>query len=279
MTSDATWNSSPKARPAGAGCMSARPGERRPTVVLAGGWCYVREIVMPTYAEAFAEAGFNALVFDYRNLGVSDGDDRQHLDPVGAGPRLPERGELPRAPRRGRSEPHRRLGHLLFRRPCPDPRRDRPAGQDDRLPDPGRRRLREHAPRPRHDGVPGAVEADPRGPEAPLRERASGSTCRTRSPTRTRKCRPGRSRRRCTTFMEIKASHAPLYQNRSTVESVDLLMQYDVGPFVKRIYNTPTHDDRRRGRRPDAVGPRDRRLQPDPDDQEEAPCASRTRRT
>jgi hypothetical protein len=26
----------------------------RPAVVLAGGWCYVREIVMPTYAQAFA---------------------------------------------------------------------------------------------------------------------------------------------------------------------------------------------------------------------------------
>src|ERR1700733_12110916 len=53
----------------------------RPTVVLAGGWCYVREVVMPTYAAAFAAAGLNALVFDYRNLGVSDGDNRQHLDP------------------------------------------------------------------------------------------------------------------------------------------------------------------------------------------------------
>jgi hypothetical protein len=36
---------------------------------------------MPTYAAAFAAAGLNALVFDYRNLGVSDGDNRQHLDP------------------------------------------------------------------------------------------------------------------------------------------------------------------------------------------------------
>src|ERR1700761_9317706 len=53
----------------------------QPTVVLAGGWCYVREVVMPTYAAAFAAAGLNALVFDYRNLGVSDGDVRQHLDP------------------------------------------------------------------------------------------------------------------------------------------------------------------------------------------------------
>jgi len=42
------------------------------------------------------------------------------------------------------------------------------------------------------------------------------------------------------TFMAIKASEAPLYENKSTVESVDLLMNYDVGPFVKRIYNTPT---------------------------------------
>ena len=61
----------------------AEGGGRRPTVVLAGGWCYVREIVMPTYAKAFAEAGINAMIFDYRNLGVSDGDIRQHLDPWG----------------------------------------------------------------------------------------------------------------------------------------------------------------------------------------------------
>src|SRR3546814_2043465 len=56
-------------------------GGRRPTVVLAGGWCYVREVTMPTYAQKFAENGFNALIIDYRNLGVSGGDNRQHLDP------------------------------------------------------------------------------------------------------------------------------------------------------------------------------------------------------
>jgi hypothetical protein len=42
------------------------------------------------------------------------------------------------------------------------------------------------------------------------------------------------------TFLAIKGSTAPLYQNKSTVESVDLLLNYDVGPFVKRIYETPT---------------------------------------
>src|SRR3546814_6850605 len=50
-------------------------------ILLAGGWCYVREVTMPTYAQKFAENGFNALIIDYRNLGVSGGDNRQHLDP------------------------------------------------------------------------------------------------------------------------------------------------------------------------------------------------------
>src|SRR3546814_20503181 len=41
----------------------------------------MREVTMPTYAQKFAENGFSALIIDYRNLGVSGGDNRQHLDP------------------------------------------------------------------------------------------------------------------------------------------------------------------------------------------------------
>lgn len=52
-----------------------------PLFVMAGGWCYVKEIVMPTYADQMAQAGCAALRFDYRGLGESDGDERQHLDP------------------------------------------------------------------------------------------------------------------------------------------------------------------------------------------------------
>jgi len=52
-----------------------------PVVVLAGGWCYVKELVQPFYAEAFAKLGLAALVFDYRRLGTSGGEPRQHLDP------------------------------------------------------------------------------------------------------------------------------------------------------------------------------------------------------
>ncbi len=52
-----------------------------PIVVMAGGWCYVKEIVMPHYAEFFVKAGLAVLIFDYRRLGASDGEPRQHLDP------------------------------------------------------------------------------------------------------------------------------------------------------------------------------------------------------
>ena len=52
-----------------------------PVVVMAGGWCYVKELVQPDYAKVFAGAGLAALVFDYRNLGTSGGTIRQHLDP------------------------------------------------------------------------------------------------------------------------------------------------------------------------------------------------------
>jgi len=52
-----------------------------PTVIMAGGWCYVKEIVMPNYAEKFVENGFAAILFDYRGFGGSDGSIRQHLNP------------------------------------------------------------------------------------------------------------------------------------------------------------------------------------------------------
>jgi cephalosporin-C deacetylase-like acetyl esterase len=52
-----------------------------PAVVMAGGWCYVKELRQPQYAKRFVDSGFAALIFDYRRLGASDGEPRQHLDP------------------------------------------------------------------------------------------------------------------------------------------------------------------------------------------------------
>lgn len=52
-----------------------------PIVVMAGGWCYVKELRQPQYAQEFVDRGFAALIFDYRRMGASDGTPRQHLEP------------------------------------------------------------------------------------------------------------------------------------------------------------------------------------------------------
>ena len=52
-----------------------------PTVVMAHGFSAVKEMYLDAYAEAFADAGLGALVFDNRNFGASDGEPRQEIDP------------------------------------------------------------------------------------------------------------------------------------------------------------------------------------------------------
>ena len=54
---------------------------RSPTVVMAHGFSAVKEMYLDSFAEVFAAAGLNALVFDNRNTGASDGEPRQELDP------------------------------------------------------------------------------------------------------------------------------------------------------------------------------------------------------
>ena len=53
---------------------------RGPTVVMAHGFSAVKEMYLDAFAEVFA-AGLNALVFDNRNFGASDGEPRQEIDP------------------------------------------------------------------------------------------------------------------------------------------------------------------------------------------------------
>lgn len=52
-----------------------------PTVVMAHGFAAVKEMYLDRFAEVFAAAGLNALVFDNRNFGASDGEPRQEIDP------------------------------------------------------------------------------------------------------------------------------------------------------------------------------------------------------
>ena len=52
-----------------------------PGVVMAHGFSATKEMYLDAFAEVFASAGLNALVFDNRNFGASDGEPRQEIDP------------------------------------------------------------------------------------------------------------------------------------------------------------------------------------------------------
>jgi len=52
-----------------------------PTIVMAHGFSAVKEMYLDKFAQAFADAGLGAVVFDNRNLGASEGEPRQEIDP------------------------------------------------------------------------------------------------------------------------------------------------------------------------------------------------------
>jgi dienelactone hydrolase len=58
-----------------------RAEAKAPAVVMAHGCTAVKEMFLDAYAEVFAAAGLAALVYDRRNLGASDGGQRQEVDP------------------------------------------------------------------------------------------------------------------------------------------------------------------------------------------------------
>lgn len=53
---------------------------KAPCIILAHGFGATLEMRLRAYAERFAEAGYHALVFDYRHFGMSEGAPRQVLD-------------------------------------------------------------------------------------------------------------------------------------------------------------------------------------------------------
>lgn len=52
-----------------------------PIIVMAGGFSCVKEMHLGNFARVFASAGLAVLVFDFRNLGASEGAPRQELNP------------------------------------------------------------------------------------------------------------------------------------------------------------------------------------------------------
>jgi fermentation-respiration switch protein FrsA (DUF1100 family) len=53
-----------------------------PAVVMSHGITGVKEMHLDDFAEVFAAAGLNVVVYDHRNFGDSDGEPRQEADPV-----------------------------------------------------------------------------------------------------------------------------------------------------------------------------------------------------
>jgi len=63
------------------GWLITQPGDKKsPCIIMAHGFNGVKELRLDAYAERSADAGYQALVFDYRHYGSSDGEPRQVLD-------------------------------------------------------------------------------------------------------------------------------------------------------------------------------------------------------
>jgi fermentation-respiration switch protein FrsA (DUF1100 family) len=210
-----------------------------PVVVMAGGWCYVKELVMPHYARVFVEAGIAALVFDYSCLGASEGAPRQHLDPwsqiedyrnaisfVRGLPEIdPDRVGVWGISYSGGhvlvlGALDRRIACIVANIPVIDGwrnmrrvhgtvgfRRLRAAIEDDRE----RRYAGEPSGRIAHSAIDHANELS----SWPFPETYE-------------------------TFMQLRESEAPAHEHWSTIESTELLLAYDVMPYVGRILDTPT---------------------------------------
>jgi uncharacterized protein len=54
---------------------------KRGAIVMAHGFAAVKEMWLDRFAEVFCEAGLHVVVYDHRNLGESDGQPRQEIDP------------------------------------------------------------------------------------------------------------------------------------------------------------------------------------------------------
>jgi hypothetical protein len=210
-----------------------------PVVVMAGGWCYVKELVQPDYARVFARAGVAALVFDYRNFGTSDGEPRQHIDPwsqiedyKNAISYVETRSEIDRE-RIGVWGISYSGGHVLIVG-ATDPRVKCVVSNI-----------------PVVDGlltmrlVHGSLSF--RSLQATMLEDR-----RTRSSTGEYGYMPMSSEdpsaelvtwpfpEVTSAFNHLKATEAPNHEHRNTIASVELLCNYSVLPYAKRIVNVPT---------------------------------------
>ena len=209
-----------------------------PLVIMAGGWCYVKEIVMPHYAKFFRDRDFATLLFDYRNLGASDGQPRQHIDPWAqiedyrnALSFAATLGELDEA-RTGVWGISYSGGHVLIVSAI-DPRVKFVISTIPVVK--GYTTMRRcHGERRFSDMV--KLIAEDR--EQRFRGEDSGRIAFSAiDPYTENSVWPFPKIHEV--FHQIKAVEAPRHEHWNTIESLELLMQYDVEPFCKRIVDTP----------------------------------------
>ena len=210
-----------------------------PVVVMAGGWCYVKELIQPQYGAYFVDAGYAALIFDYRCFGESGGEPRQHIDPwdqiedyrnaISFVATLPEVD----ASRIGIWGISYSGGHVLVVA-ATDPR-VRCVVSNIPVVD-GYRNMRRVHGTMGFRALRSAIEAD--------RKRryttGSGGMIPHAMLDNTNNLSTWPFPETYETFKVLKEKEAPAYQNQSTIESTELLMYYSVAPFVSRIYDTPT---------------------------------------
>lgn len=211
-----------------------------PTVIMAGGWCYVKEIVMPNYADYFVRNGFAAILFDYRNFGGSEGSLRQHLNPwwqiedyrnaISFAETLPEV-DSERIAVWGISYSG---GHVLIVGAL-DPR-VKAIISTIPVVDGFVNMTRSHGER-RFEDLQELLLQD-------RRKRFENESNRGYMPFSSPKPEEELSvwpyPEIGEVFMEHKRKVAPLHEHWNTIESLELLLTYTVFPYVHRIVNTPT---------------------------------------
>ena len=208
-----------------------------PTVVMAGGWCYVKEIVLPHVARIVNLAGVQCLGFDYRGFGESEGQRRNHLDPwwqiedyKNAITYLESRDDVD-ADAIGAFGISYSGGHVLILA-ATDPRVKAVVstvpvvdGHANMRRAHGELRYRElearilEDRRARYNGEGGYLPMTSRTPHEELSTWPFPHTNKV--------------------FMQIKETEAPRHEHFSTVESTENLINYTVFPYLGRILNTP----------------------------------------
>jgi uncharacterized protein len=223
-----------------AGLLYVPPGPGPfPAVVMAGGWCYVKELVQPAYAELFQAAGLMTLIIDYRRLGASGGEPRQHLDP------------------HDQIEDYRNAISYLEQLETVDAQRIGVWG----ISYSGGHALIVGGIDPRVRCVSSLVPVV-EGLETMQRAHGTMGFRRLRAAiaeSRRKRFQTGQhdymlhssehpDQELCTwpfpasppLFRMLKETQAPAYQNRNTVASAELLLEYSVAPYVRRLVDTPT---------------------------------------